>query len=97
MSADDGSLSNAINKHELQATRTLPKPDFPLELRQIFGRFCTPAQVSPKSKYLPQVLQRAMRNFEKFYGLEQGASNEELIDQHSLTVVGWAESSEQRH
>ena len=31
-----------------------------------------------------------MRTFEKFYELVQGASNEERIDEHTLTVVGWA-------
>ena len=31
-----------------------------------------------------------MGNFEKFYDLKQGASSEEWIGQHSLTVVGWA-------
>ena len=55
---------------------------------QISGNTSTPAQMSPESKYLPQVLQRAMGNFEKLYELEQGASNEEWIDEHSLTVVG---------
>lgn len=89
VSADDGSLSDAIRKQEPRGTRTLPKPELPLELRgpkiteaalQIFSRISTPAQISPKSKYLPQVLQRAMRNFEKFYELEQGASRRGIAE-----------------
>ena len=41
-------------------------------------------------KYLPDVLNMAKRNFERFFDMRPGASTQEQIDRSSFTVTGWA-------
>ena len=98
VSADEGSLSDAIKLQDPQGTRTMPKPELQLEYRgpaeiaaaalKIFGQG---DQHTKPSQYLPEVLRRACRNFEKFHRLEFGSATEERVDASSLTVAGWAD------
>ena len=101
VSADEGSLSDAIKLQDPQGTRTMPKPGLQLEYRgpaeiaaaalKIFGRDQTSAQSTEPFQYLPEVLQRACRHFEKFHRLEFGSATEKRVDASSLTVAGWAD------
>ena len=78
----------------------MPKPELQSEHRgpgritaaalQIFGQDEKPAPTTTSSIYLPEVLHRACRNFEKFHGMETGSATEERVDSSSLTVAGWA-------
>ena len=85
VSADDGSLSDAIKSEEPSGTRTLPKPSFLLETRgpkiteaalEIFGRESAPQKPdNPKLIHLPQAAESPMGLF-PFVELEnQSLSN----------------------
>ena len=103
VSAVDGSLSETINIEHPQGARTMPKPELQMEYRgpakiaaaalKIFDKDKTSAQKSKPSQYLPGVLQRACRSFERFHRLEFGSATEERVDASSLTVAGWAEAN----
>ena len=48
-------------------------------------------------KSLPDVLNLAKRNFERFFDMRPGTITQEQIDRSSLTVTGWAASDEREH
>ena len=98
VSSDDGSLSDIVNSQDPDETRTLPKLELQAEYRgpgkitaaalQIFSQEEASARASQPSKYLPDVLPRACRNFEKCHEFEAGEAFKDWIDIHSLTVAG---------
>ena len=105
VSADDDSLSDTINNEHPIGTRTLSKPELMSEHRgpgnitaaalQIFGQEEKSAhRRSRKSaKYPGDMLNKACRNFERFFELAEGEAYEEWIDEHSLKVPGWADAN----
>jgi hypothetical protein len=102
VSADEGSRSDTIKPQHPQGTRTLPKPELQSEHRgpgkitaaalQIFGRDGKSASTTTSGTYLPEVLHRACRNYEKLHNMEAGSATEERVDSSSLTVAGWADT-----
>ena len=40
--------------------------------------------------YLPRVLAQACLNFEYYFGLPHGSSDQALIERHALGVSGWS-------
>ena len=81
VSADDGSLSDAIKLQDPQGTLTMPKPELQSEQRGlgkitaasllIFGQEQETAPTTISQTYLPEVIHWACRNREKFGQEEQ--------------------------